>query len=224
MPMRFMAAVAITRISPACRASSPWATGSPASATAISTGVSCRTSSRLIFFVCRAAATSATEARPKCPGTAAVSAVAGPRPSSARIACQTASAPRSPPPPQSPLILPQDWYRATCRSGPTATQLMPAPQVTATPWEGSPRSARSPARKTAKVSFIAVAVADQPWTVSAAVSAVSSSGRSAPARHADVCRATGPRPQEPRETPARAATADTMSPSLRIASSMPWAS
>ena len=223
-PIRFMAATAITRISSACRSRTPRATGSPASATAISTGVTLRTSSWLIWSACRAAATSATEARPKCSGTAVVSAVSGPRPSSPRMPWKMASRPRSPPPPQSPLCFPQDWYRATWPSGPTATQLMPAPHTTPAPQRGSPRSPRIPARSTANVSFMATAVCDQPWMVSAAVSAVSSSGRSAPARQADVCRATGPRSQEPRETPACSASSDTISPSRRIAPSIPWAS
>src|SRR5690349_16269153 len=68
---------------------------------------------------------------------------------------------------------------------------MPAPQTTATPQWGSRPSAR-PARKMANVSLTTVAVALHPWACTAAACSASSSGRSALARQATVCRATQP--------------------------------
>ncbi len=112
--------------------------------------------------------------------------------------------------------------RSACRApgsarpspvGATATQLMPAPQVTATPQGSS-----SPPRSIANVSFIATAVCDQPPASSAAVSAASSSGRSAPARHAETC--AGDDAGAVDAGLARA-TVRTSSPSRRMAPSMP---
>src|SRR5581483_8992648 len=117
--------------------------------------------------------------------------VPGPRPSSARIACQSTSRPRPWPPPQSPEIVPRARYLVTRPSGATPTALMPAPQTTATPQCGSLPSAR-PARKIANVSLTTVAVALHPWACTAAACSASSSGRSALARQATVCRAIQP--------------------------------
>src|SRR6202522_723942 len=152
---------------------------------------------------------------------AARSSVGSPRPSSARIACHMAACPRPRPPPQSPLSAPKARKRVVRPSGATPTQLMPAPQVTAMPQGGSPSPGVRPVLSTAKVSLAAAAVRDQPCRPIAAVSIVSSWGRSAPARQADVCRATGP-PSAGR--PTWAATAWTIPPSRRIASSRPKSS
>ena len=167
--------------------------------------------------------TSSTLATPKCAGTACRSLVSGPRPSSARTAHHSASGPRSPPPPQSPLIRPSARNLVVRPSGATPTQLMPAPQVTPMPQcsrapaaAGEVTSSR-PARRTANVSFTTVLVVDQPCAAMSAPSSASSSGRSAPARHADVCRATGPGPVRP----ACAATARTSSVSTATVLSRP---
>ena len=53
------------------------------------------------------------------------SVVRGPRPSSLRAAAETAAAPRSGPPPQSPVVQPSAGKRAWRPSGATPTQLMP---------------------------------------------------------------------------------------------------
>ena len=129
-----------------------------------------------------------TRGRPR----AARSALPGrPRPGS-RATWSACPSPR--PPPQSPLSAPKARNRVVRPSGATPTQLMPAPQVTAMPQGRSPSPGVRPARSTAKVSLATADVWDQPWRWIAAVSMASSSGRSAPARQADVCRATRPSP------------------------------
>src|SRR5499427_8091338 len=84
-------------------------------------------------------ATSLTEGTPKCAATAPRSLVSGPRPSSARIAHHSAALPSPCPPPQSPVVSPSARNPVLRPSGATPTQLMPAPQVTATPQCGSAR-------------------------------------------------------------------------------------
>src|SRR3984957_16793563 len=111
--------------------------------------------------------------------------------------------------------MPKARKRVVAPSGPTPTQLMPAPQVTAMPQAGSASAGVRPARSTAKVSLATAAVWVQPWRSIAAVSMASSSGRSAPARQADVCRAT---------RPGRPAAVLAISPSRRIASPRPKSS
>src|SRR6516225_5746387 len=166
-------------------------------------------------------ATSVADGSPKCFATAVLRAVTGPRPSSARIECHITCSLSPAPPPQSPVSVPSARYLAVRPSGATATQLMPAPQVTATPHGRSASPAAStPARRTANVSLTATADSDQPWRRSAAVSSASSSGRSAPARQAEVCRATAPSPR----TPACEATERTRSPRIRMAFSTPCSS
>ncbi len=123
-----------------------------------------------------ARATSRGVSRSKFSGTAFSRVVLGPRPSALRAAAQRASGPTSSPPPQSPVILPSAANRATRPSSATPTQLMPAPQTSATP---QPRSV--PARNTAKVSFATSVRGAHPWSASAFCRISSSSGRSAPA-------------------------------------------
>src|ERR1700757_227498 len=84
-------------------------------------------------------ATSRTDGTPKCAATAPRSAVSGPRPSSARIAHHSAAWPSPCPPPQSPVVSPSARNPVFRPSGATPTQLMPAPQVTATPPGGAGR-------------------------------------------------------------------------------------
>ena len=81
-------------------------------------------------------------------GSASLSAVAGPRPSTARAAHHIASCQRLPPPPQSPEMCADSGEARGGPSGRTPAQLMPAPQTTATP-----RGSSSPARSSAKVSL-----------------------------------------------------------------------
>ena len=71
-----------------------------------------------------------------------------PRPSSSRIACQSASRPMSPPPPQSPEIGPTAGAGRSRPSGDTPQQLVPKPQTIPTP-----QSRFVPARRTANVSL-----------------------------------------------------------------------
>ena len=81
-------------------------------------------------------------------------------------------------------------------SGCTPTQLMPAPQVTATP-QGRPAGRTSPARSTANVSLATVVLTLQPCAASIAASCSSSSGRSALAMQAMVCVASAGPPGRP---------------------------
>ena len=95
----------------------------------------------------RASATG--ESSSKWAGTRRSSSVFGPRPSSLRAAAETAASPTAPAPSiTSPLIAPSEGKRTWRPSGPTPTQFIPVPQVTAMP---QPRSV--PARRTAKVSL-----------------------------------------------------------------------
>src|SRR6266702_649550 len=94
-------------------------------------------------------------------------------------------------------MVPRARYRVTRPSGATPTALMPAPQTTATPQCGpdpsSPSTASGrPERRMAKVSLTTVALSLHPWACTAVACSASSSGRSALARQATVCRASGP--------------------------------
>src|SRR5262245_5327273 len=120
-------------------------------------------------------------------GSASLRAVRGPRPSTARAAHHIASCQRLPPPPQSPEMCPTAANLAVVPSGRRPAQLMPAPHTTATP-----RGSSSPARSRAKVSLKTSHDRPQPWTAIACSSASCSTGRSALARQADTCSATGP--------------------------------
>src|SRR6185437_3329166 len=88
-------------------------------------------------------------------------------------------------------MVPRARYLATRPSGATPTALMPAPQTTATPQCGPGVSGR-PERKMAKVSLTTVALSLHPCAWTAVACSTSSSGRSALARQATVCRASGP--------------------------------
>src|SRR5215472_10123349 len=88
-------------------------------------------------------------------------------------------------------MVPRARYLVTRPSGATPTALMPAPQTTAMPQCGSDPSTR-PERRMAKVSLTTVAVSLHPWAWTAVACSASSSGRSALARQATVCRASGP--------------------------------
>src|SRR6266566_2128205 len=88
-------------------------------------------------------------------------------------------------------MVPRARYLVTRPSGATPTALMPAPQTTATPQCGPGVSGR-PERRMAKVSLTTVALSLHPWACTAVACSASSSGRSALARHATVCRASGP--------------------------------
>ncbi|RPK69775.1 hypothetical protein EES44_06820 [Streptomyces sp. ADI96-15] len=174
--------------SAASRSTSPAATGSPASATANSTGVSsCRRPAGTCPR-CSASIRAYIDPSPKCSGRARANSVGSPRPSSARAACHRASSARPPPPPQSPEMRPRAGKRAVRPSGSMPAQLMPAPQTTATPRGAA--SSRRPARRTAKVSLRTSTDAPQPRAAIAAASCSSSTGRSALARQAET-RATG---------------------------------
>src|SRR5690349_17594776 len=91
-------------------------------------------------------------------------------------------------------MVPRARYRVTRPSGATPTALMPAPQTTATPQCGPDPSTASgrPERRIAKVSLTTVALSLHPWACTAVACSASSSGRSALARQATVCRASGP--------------------------------
>src|SRR5690348_10947388 len=94
-------------------------------------------------------------------------------------------------------MVPRARYRVTRPSGATPTALMPAPQTTATPQCGPDPSSAStasgrPERRIAKVSLTTVALSLHPWACTAVACSTSSSGRSALARQATVCRASGP--------------------------------
>lgn len=102
--------------------------------------------------------------------------------------------------------------RAVRPSGTMPTQLIPAPQTTATP-----RGSSTPARSIAKVSLRTSTVAPQSRASSAAASCSSSTGRSALARQADTC-VTGP--TGPEESSSACSTA---TPRASTAASMPTA-
>src|SRR5690242_7322246 len=91
-------------------------------------------------------------------------------------------------------MVPRARYRVTRPSGATPTALMPAPQTTATPQcaPGPSTVSGRPERRMAKVSLTTVALSLHPWACTAAACSASSSGRSALARQATVCRANGP--------------------------------
>src|SRR6266545_1923494 len=91
-------------------------------------------------------------------------------------------------------MVPRPRYRVTRPSGATPTALMPAPQTTATPQCGPDPSTASgrPERRMAKVSLTTMALSLQPWACTAVACSTSSSGRSALARQATVCLASGP--------------------------------
>ncbi len=125
-------------------------------------------------------------ASPKCAGSARASAVSSPRPSSAREAYQSASSASPQPPPQSPESRPSAGNRAVRPSGRMPTQLMPAPQTTATPY-----GSVTPARRIANVSLRTSVPAPQPRACRAAPSRSSSTGKSALARHAETCVTAG---------------------------------
>ena len=80
-----------------------------AAAAANSTEVRPSRSSSPSWPLCTAIATSVTDGRPKWAAAACARAVAGPRPSSARMACHITCWPSSSPPPQSPVRTP--WAR-----------------------------------------------------------------------------------------------------------------
>src|SRR6266702_4041670 len=88
-------------------------------------------------------------------------------------------------------MVPRARNLATRPSGATPTALMPAPQTTATPQCGPGVSGR-PERKMAKVSLTTVALSLHPCAWTAVACSTSSSGRSALARQATVCRASAP--------------------------------
>src|SRR5690349_19476780 len=101
-------------------------------------------------------------------------------------------------------MVPRARYLVTRPSGATPTALMPAPQTTATPQCGSAPSTR-PERRMAKVSLTTVALSLHPWACTAVACSASSSGRSALARQATVCRASGSEgPAAPRSSCAAA--------------------
>ena len=87
--------------------------------------------------------------------------------------------------PQSPVSSPSAGKRAVRPSGATPTQLIPAPQVTATP---QPRSV--PARRTAKVSLRTRTRLAQPRAAAASCASCSSTGKSTPARKSSPASAT----------------------------------
>ena len=215
-----MAVTAIAVTSSASRSSRSRAAVSPAEAVSKSTVVRPSNSALAMRPRWMPMATSRTVGRPKYAAVAGRSAVSGPRPSSARIAHHMTSWPRYQPPPQSPVSRPSARNRVVRPSGARPAQLMPAPQVTATPQAGWPGDGVSPARSTANVSLATAEVSDHPRRRSAAASCSSSSGRSAPARQLEMCLATRP----PSATPAFAASSRTISPSRRIAPSTPWCS
>src|ERR1019366_7932937 len=187
-PRRGLAVSVIARTSAACPLTRSRDPLSPASAAAKSAGVSsCRLSAAMVPWW-MPIVTSATPATPKWPISASRNEVCGQRPSSARIAHHSPARPSPSPPPQSPLIPPRARKRTVRPSGATPTQLMPAPQVTATP-QGLAGSV-SPALSTANVSLATCVVALQPCAPSISPSSSSSSGRSALAMHATVCPAT----------------------------------
>jgi len=92
-------------------------------------------------------------------------------------------------------------------SGATPWQLIPAPQVTATP-QGRPRGVSRPARSTANVSLATTVVVLHPAAVIIAASRSSSSGRSALAMQATAAPATG----HPGGSPASCAAAPITAP------------
>ena len=102
-----MAVTAIRQISSACRVTRPVATSSPVAATANSTEISESRSASPSWPLWTAIATSVTEGSPKCAATAAARAVAGPRPSAARIECHMIDMLSPRPPPQSPVSVPR---------------------------------------------------------------------------------------------------------------------
>ena len=126
---------------------------------------------------CSASTASRTVGRPNAAATASRRDVSGPRPSSARIACQSAAAPMPEPPPQSPEISPSAGNRALAPSARTAIALMPVPQTTATA-----SFAAVPARSSANRSFSACSGASAVQCASWIAAVSSSSGRSRPAR------------------------------------------
>ena len=215
-----MAVTAMAVTSSASRSSRSRAAVSPAEAVSKRTVVRPSNSALAMRPRWTPMATSRTVGRPKYAAVAGRSAVSGPRPSSARIAHHMTSWPRYQPPPQSPVSRPSARNRVVRPSGARPAQLMPAPQVTATPQAGWPGDGVSPARSTANVSLATAEVSDQPRRRSAAASCSSSSGRSAPARQLEICLATSPS----EVTPACAAASATISPSIRMAPSTPWCS
>ena len=112
-------------------------------------GASCPSRLHAILPAWIARASSTVSALPKCSGTSRSSSVFGPRPSALRAAAEMAASPTAPAPSiASPLTAPREGKRTCCPSGPSPTQFIPEPQVTAMP---QPRSV--PARRTAYVSF-----------------------------------------------------------------------
>ena len=219
-PSRRMVVTAIAVTSSASRSSRSRAAVSPAEAVSKRTVVRPSNSALAMRPRWMPMATSRTVGRPKYAAVAGRSAVSGPRPSSARIAHHMTSWPRYQPPPQSPVSRPSARNRVVRPSGARPAQLMPAPQVTATPQAGWPGDGVSPARSTANVSLATAEVSDQPRRRSAAASCSSSSGRSAPARQLEICLATSPS----EVTPAFAAASATISPSICMAPLTPWCS
>ena len=114
---------------------------------------------------------------PKWAGIVARSVVAGPRPSSSRIACQSESVPSSIPPPKSPLTGPIAGNRVTRPSGATPEQFVPYPQTTPIPQFRS-----VPARSTAKLSLRTTSFPVRGFRWSQRPIRRSSTGRSAPDR------------------------------------------
>ncbi len=193
--------------SSACRCTSDSATGSPAAATANSTGVSswrraCGTRPR-----CIASISEAIDAWPRYAGRARASSVGPPRPSSARAANHRASSASPPPPPQSPEIRPTAGKRAVRPSGVIPTQLMPAPHTTATPHGSAPVG--SPERSSAKVSLCTAVARPQPRRSISRASSRSSTAKSALARHADTRSAHGPAAGSARSPASAIASAST---------------
>src|SRR5689334_12514571 len=104
-------------------------------------------------------------------------------------------------------MVPRARYLVTRPSGATPTALMPAPQTTATPQcaPGPSTVSGRPERRMAKVSLTTVALSLHPWACTAVACSASSSGRSALARQATVCRASGSEgPAAPRSSCAAA--------------------
>ncbi len=167
--------------SSAWRSTTARATGSPPEAVVKRTGVSSWRRRGGMSSRCRASIRAYTVGRPKWAGRVRARAVGAPRPSSAREACQRASSDRPQPPPQSPETRPRAGKRAVRPSGRIPTQLMPAPQTTATP-----RGSVTPARRIAKVSLRTVTVVPHERACSAVASCSSSTGKSAFARHAET--------------------------------------
>ncbi len=180
-PSRVSATVAMATTSSACRSTIAPATGSPPAAVENSTGASSCLRTSAIRPRCSASTRAYTVGSPKWAGSVRASAVASPRPSSARAACHSASSASPQPPPQSPEMRPRAGKRAVRPSGSMPTQLMPAPHTTATP-----RGSATPARRIAKVSLRTSTLSLHARAWSAAASRSSSTGRSALARHAET--------------------------------------